>query len=178
MRRKELTCAVLTAVILSAGLAIGTRGQESAAKKEKGPAAVVLEQWNDVGGRLVMMAEDWPADKYGYQPNDKVRTFAQVILHIAGSNYSLINQTAGKKLGNAENDPSTETFKTKAQAVEFLKKSVTDGATAIQQLGDAGVSKHLDAWVGYEEHMGEHYGQLVVYYRNNGMVPPESRPKK
>jgi len=28
------------------------------------------------------------------------------------------------------------------------------------------------------EHAGEHYGQLVVYYRNNGMVPPESRPKK
>jgi len=28
------------------------------------------------------------------------------------------------------------------------------------------------------EHSGEHYGNLVVYYRNNGMVPPESRPKK
>jgi hypothetical protein len=33
-------------------------------------------------------------------------------------------------------------------------------------------------WWGILEHTGEHYGQLVVYYRVNGMIPPESRPKK
>jgi hypothetical protein len=33
------------------------------------------------------------------------------------------------------------------------------------------------AW-GFIEHSGEHYGQLVVYYRVAGLVPPESRPKK
>ena len=33
------------------------------------------------------------------------------------------------------------------------------------------------AW-GLLEHSGEHYGQLVVYYRVAGLVPPESRPKK
>jgi hypothetical protein len=32
-------------------------------------------------------------------------------------------------------------------------------------------------WVGYIEHSGEHYGQLVVYYRNNKVVPPDSRKK-
>lgn len=154
------------------------RAQESAEKKAPGPAEAVLRQWNDVGNRLVAMAEDWPEGKYSYRPNDKVRTFAQVLLHVAGSNYSLINRAQGKKLGNEENDPSTETFKSKAQVVEFLKKSVTDGAATIQQVGDAGVLEHLVAWVGYTEHMGEHYGQLVVYYRNNGVVPPESRPKK
>ena len=35
-----------------------------------------------------------------------------------------------------------------------------------------------DLAYGLIEHSGEHYGALVVYYRNNGMVPPESRPKK
>jgi hypothetical protein len=33
-------------------------------------------------------------------------------------------------------------------------------------------------WVGILEHAGEHFGQLVVYYRVNGMIPPESRPRK
>jgi hypothetical protein len=107
-----------------------------------------------------------------------VRTFADVLRHIAGSNYVLINHVSGKKMGDDANDPSAEKFKSKAQIVAFLKKSVEDGASLIKSGGDAGVLKHLDYWIGYTEHMGEHYGQLVVYYRINGVVPPESRPKK
>ena len=38
--------------------------------------------------------------------------------------------------------------------------------------------KLLEYWDGYTEHMGEHYGLLVAYYRASGGVPPESRPKK
>jgi uncharacterized damage-inducible protein DinB len=148
-----------------------------AEKKAKTPATAILDNWNDIGNKLVAMAEDWPEEKYTYRPNDGVRTFGQVLLHIAGNNYDLINRITGKKLGNAENDPSTETFKTKAQIVEFIKKSVTDGAAAIQAGGDAGALKNLEGWVGYIEHSGEHYGQLVVYYRNNNVVPPDSRKK-
>jgi hypothetical protein len=40
------------------------------------------------------------------------------------------------------------------------------------------VNKLLEDWIGYTEHMGEHYGLLVAYYRASGGVPPESRPKK
>lgn len=176
--KRSLYCGVVFAIVALAISTVGVRAQESAEKKAPGPAAAVLAQWNGAGNRLVAMAEDWPEAKYSYRPNEQVRTFAQVLLHIAGSNYSLVNQIQGKKLGNEENDPSTEVFKSKAQVVEFLKKSVADGAAAIQQAGDAGVLKHLEDWIGYTEHMGEHYGQLVVYYRNNGVVPPESRPKK
>lgn len=177
MKRIVYGVGAVSAVILVCLVASGW-AQESTEKRAPGPANAILRQWNDVGNRLVAMAEDWPEAKYGYRPNEQVRTFAQVLLHVAGSNYSLINQAQGKKLGNEENDPSTEVFKSKAQVVEFLKKSVTDGAATIQQIGDAGVLAHLGAWVGYTEHMGEHYGQLVVYYRSNGVVPPESRPKK
>ncbi|MGB0035541.1 MAG: DinB family protein, partial [Candidatus Acidiferrales bacterium] len=138
----------------------------------------VLANWNDIGNRLIAMAEDWPEEKYSYRPNADVRTFQQVLLHVAGSNYDLINHMSGQKLGDGANDPSVETYKSKAQTVAFLKKSVSDGATEIQKEGDAGILKRLSPWIGYTEHMGEHYGQLVAYYRNNGVVPPESRPKK
>ncbi len=168
----------MAAVLLAAMVWAPSAPAQGAGKSSPGPEKVALENWNDVGGRLVTMAEDWPADKYGYRPNDKVRTFGEVLLHLAGSNYGLLNQLKGTKVGNAANDPKGEAYKTKAQIVEYLKKSVADGAALIQQEGDAGVMKHLDAWMGYTEHMGEHYGQLVVYYRNNGVVPPESRPKK
>lgn len=165
------------AAVVVAMVAPALRAQQALPKPKK-PAATILEAWNDVGNRLITMAEDWPESKYTYRPNDKVRTFQQVLLHIAGSNYGLVNALSGKKIGNEDNDPKVDMFKTKAQTVEFLKKSVADGAALIQQEGDAGVLKRLQGWVGYTEHMGEHYGLLVAYYRNNGVVPPESRPKK
>ena len=180
-RRSSLfVIGVFSALTLVFG-ASPVRAQEvsdMAKAKVKTPSQAVLEGWNDIGGRVVAMAQDWPEDKYNFRPNEQVRTFADVLRHIAGSNYGLINAVSGKKVGDGANDPSAETFKTKAQIVEFLKKSVVEGAALITSQGDAGVLKHLDYWIGYTEHMGEHYGQLVVYYRVAGLVPPESRPKK
>jgi len=86
--------------------------------------------------------------------------------------------------------PSRDQLKTKAQVVAFVKKSVEDGANLIKAKGDAGMAsviqypgtteQHHLSELAYSviEHSGEHYGQLVVYYRINGMVPPESRPTK
>lgn len=176
MKNRILMGTLLAAFALCLG-ATSAHAQEGSSKAPKTPSEVILENWNDIGGRIVAMAQDWPEDKYNYRPNDQVRTFADVLRHIAGSNFGLINHVMGKKLGDESNDPSAGTFKTKAQIVEFVKKSVEDGAAAIHQEGDAGILKNLSEWVGYTEHMGEHYGQLVVYYRNNGVVPPESRPK-
>jgi hypothetical protein len=147
-------------------------------QKQKTVSAAVLENWNDIGSRLVTMAEDWPQDKYTYKLKPEMRSFQEVILHLAGSNYDLLNRVTNSKMGDARNDPPVSEYKTKADAVAFLKKSVADGAAEIQKAGDAGVLAHLDYWIGYTEHMGEHYGLLVAYYRANGIVPPESRPKK
>jgi len=77
----------------------------------------------------------------------------------------------------------------KADLVAFVKQCVKDGADAIKAKGDKGMSEAVNAGgprlsrvdelaYGLMEHSGEHYGNLVVYYRNNGLVPPESRPKK
>jgi hypothetical protein len=155
------------------------RAQEgSQPKTPPTPTQAVLENWNDVGNRLITMAQDWPEEKYSYKLNPAVRTFQEVILHIAGSNYDLLNHLASTKVGEAQNDPPVSQYKTKAQTVAYLKKSVEDGAALLQREGDADVLKHLSGWIGYTEHMGEHYGLLVAYYRASGGVPPESRPKK
>jgi DinB superfamily len=179
MKNRLSVLTVIAALVVLFG-ASAVRAQDAAAaqKTPKSPSTAVLENWNDVGGRIVTMAEDWPEDKYNFRPNAQVRTFADVLRHIAGSNFGLLNQVTGKKIGDGANDPSPETYKTKAQIVAFVKKSVEDGAATIKEQGDAGILKTLDYWIGYTEHMGEHYGQLVQYYRDNNVVPPESRPKK
>jgi hypothetical protein len=169
-------------LILALGIALcGSPAQaqaQPAAKKAPGPAAVTLRNWNDIGKKLIAMAEDWPEEKYDYRPNDQVRTFAQQLLHAAASMYFATNPALGKSANDIDENPSRDTYKTKAQVVAFVKKAVEDGAAAIQQTGDQGVLEHLGPWIGVIEHSGEHLGQLVVYYRNNGLVPPESRPKK
>jgi hypothetical protein len=86
--------------------------------------------------------------------------------------------------------PKRDGLKSKAEIVAFTRKSVEDGAAVIKSKGDKGMSEWIadpeskqqeqisDLAYGLIEHSGEHYGQLVVYYRVAGLVPPESRPKK
>lgn len=166
-------------VLLTLCLAGTVRAQDGQQPpKQRTPSEAVVANWNDIGNRLVTMAQDWPEDKYTYRLNTDVRTFRAVLLHIAGSNYDLLNGITKTKAGDGRNDPATADYTTKEKTVAFLKKSVEDCAAEIKKEGDAGVEKHLDYWIGYTEHMGEHYGLLVAYYRANGVVPPESRPKK
>lgn len=170
--------------------AVASQAQE---KKPVKPAATsskaVLDSWNDIGRKLTAMAEDFPEDKYDYKATPAQRSFAENLLHAAGVNYYFTNTVRGEKPPAGE-DPSRSQYKTKSDIVAFVKKSFADGAAAIEAKGDKGMSELVvDAYsnqktriydyaYGYIEHSGEHYGQLVVYYRLNGIVPPESRPHK
>jgi len=153
------------------------------------PSQALLDSWNDVGRKLIAMAEDFPEDKYDFKPTSAQRSFAEQLLHAAGANYFFINPAMGQPAPPGE-DPKRSDYKTKADIVAFVKKAFADGAAAIKAKGDKGLSDLVVdpfanqqvrvsdmAW-GLLEHSGEHYGQLVVYYRVAGLVPPESRPRK
>jgi hypothetical protein len=184
----------LGGLVLAVGLAVmPALAQEAAKKKEPpkpalSPSEAVLEQWNDIGRKLIAMAEDFPEDKYEYKPHADSRTFAANLLHVSASMYYFTDTAQGQK-PRYPDDPKRDELKTKAQVVAFVKKCVEDGANLIKAKGDKGMNESVndgsprlvrlyDLAYGLNEHSGEHYGQLVVYYRNNGMVPPESRPKK
>ncbi len=151
----------------------------------------VLEAWNDVGRRLIAMAQDFPEDKFSYKPQAESRTFIANMVHASASMYFFTDTAAGKKpraLSYAD-DPKAVGVKTRADLVAFVTNCVEDGAAEIKAKGDKGLMEtvddggpHLDRLYdlayGLIAHSNEHYGQLVVYYRINGLVPPESRPKK
>jgi uncharacterized damage-inducible protein DinB len=158
------------------------------AKKPPKPAAspsqAVLEQWNDIGRKLIAMAEDFPVDKYDYKPHPDSRSFVQMLLHVSASMYYFTDTAQGKKARYGD-DLKRDELQTREQVVAFVKKCVQDGADLIKEKGDKGMATEVDAGgqmmrltdLAYAliEHSGEHYGALVVYYRINGMVPPESR---
>lgn len=180
MRRLFSLAMGLIVLVAVSGGALTARSEEPT--PAAGPSEELLSLWNRTGELLIDMAEDFPEDKYGYKPNDEVRSFSEQLLHVAGANYYFLGQA-----GNEKSKPSHAGRETKADVVAVVKESFADGAAFIRQLGDEGMSgtvKHpfankmisvqnlLTVAVG---HGREHYGQLVVYYRNNGMVPPASR---
>ena len=162
--------------------------KDAAVKPADPELKVVLDSWNEIGRKLTAMAEDFPEDKYDFKPTPEQRSFAEQLLHAAGSCYYFTNPVTGQKPPAGE-DPKRDQYKSKADIVAFVKKSFADGAAALQSKGEKGLttevvyfphqkSRVLDIANGIIEHSGEHYGQLVVYYRLAGLVPPESRPKK
>jgi DinB superfamily len=155
-------------------------------KPAPSPSQAVLQSWNEIGNKLIAIAEDMPEDKYDYKPHPDSRTWVAQLLHVSASMYYFTDPALGQK-PRYPDDPKRDNLKTKAEIVAFVKKCVQDGADAIKSKGDAGLEQTVDLGgqmyrlndlaYGLIEHSGEHYGQLVVYYRINGMVPPESRPK-
>ena len=189
MKSSFLVAAMLTAILTVPAGAQDAMKKDAAIKPAPSPSQAVLESWNEVGKKLIAMAEDFPEDKYDFKPTPAQRGFAEQLLHAAGANYYFTNLATGQK-PPAEEDPKRDQFKTKADVVAFVKKSFADGAAAIKAKGDNGMSDLVvdpfshqqvrvsDLAYGLIEHDGEHYGQLAVYYRVAGLVPPESRPKK
>jgi len=149
----------------------------------------MLDRWNDIGNKLIAMAQDFPEDKYDFKVQKDERTFALNLLHAAALDFVLIRRISGSNLGpdfGEGDNPSRDLFKTKVDVVKFVQEAVADGAKAIQQQGDAGLDNttkffgnrlahNSSIWTFAIEHSGEHYGQLVVYYRANNLVPPDSR---
>ena len=149
----------------------------------------MLDRWNYIGNKLIAMASDFPEDKYDFKVQKDERTFALNLLHAAALDYVLMRRISGSNIGpdfGEGDNPTRDQFKTKADVVKFVQESVADGAKVIQQQGDAGLDNttkffggrmahNSTIWTFAIEHSGEHYGQLVVYYRANNMVPPDSR---
>jgi uncharacterized damage-inducible protein DinB len=191
MRKYSLVVVTLfaAALFMPSARAQDAMKKDAAIKPADSPSKVVLDSWNDIGRKLIAMAEDFPEDKYDMKPTKEQRSFAEQLLHGAGANYYFTNLVKGEK-PPAEESPKRDQYKTKADVVGFVKKAFADGADAIKAKGDSGMSSLLvdpfshqqvrvsDLAYGFIEHSGEHYGQLVVYYRVAGLVPPESRPKK
>src|SRR4029077_17196531 len=163
--------------------------QNQAPRPARSRSDEMLDRWNDIGNKLIAMAQDFPEDKYDFKLQKDQRTFALNLLHAAALDFVLIRRISGSNLGpdfGEGDNPTRDVFKTKADVVKFVQEAVADGAQVIQQQGDAGLDNttkffgnrlahNSSIWTFAIEHSGEHYGQLVVLYRANPLVPPDSR---
>jgi uncharacterized damage-inducible protein DinB len=170
-----------------------TQAQNQAPRPVRSRADETLQMWNEIGNKLIAMAQDFPEDKYDFKLQTDQRSFAQNLLHVAAVDYDLMRSISGSNLGpdfgKDAHNPSRNVYKTKDDVVKLIEQAVADGADLIQKQGDAGLDKTTKfpwgnrrvhnsyTWMEAIEHSAEHFGQLVVYYRANNLVPPESRAR-
>ena len=118
-----------------------------------GPSVVLLGQWNEIGRKLIAMAEDFPDDKYDFCPASGTSSFAERLIHAASANYYFTNKALGTKLPTGSDPPRAE-FANKAAVVAYIKKSFADGASVIQAKGDTGISETAVDPFGFDNPQG------------------------
>ena len=131
---------------------------------------------------MVAIAEAMPADKYGYKPTPEVRSFGEIIAHVAGEGRMEMEAVAGAPLGSSER---YESLRDRTEIVRALAEFFDYGATVLanmndqQALGSATLrQRQTPRWVivmGVIGHNKEHYGNLVTYLRLNNITPPASQ---
>ncbi|MGD0303142.1 MAG: DinB family protein [Bryobacteraceae bacterium] len=156
-------------------LALALSLAQAQTKPPATPAETIAAYFKGGNDQLLVMAKDFPEDKYQFRLKPEMRSFGDVIVHVASGNVYAAKAGRGEKVKWDELDPKN--YKTKAEIVALLEKSIHD-ANATLKNSPEGPKKDLEPWMGVMEHSAEHYGLLVAYYRANGIVPPSSRPKK
>lgn len=157
-------------------------GQASAQTREDRAVGTTRALWEQLTGYITTVAEELPESTYAYRPTPEVRSFGQLIGHVAGAQYLICGAALGEPA--REEDEIEKTRHAKAELVAALKASSEYCARAYAQTDKAAQQAtklfgqpqtRLYALVLNATHNAEHYGNLVTYLRLNGIVPPSSR---
>ena len=162
--------ALVFALVLAASPAFAQQ-----APKPENTRDVLLAGWNEIGEKFVKLAEEFPEEKYEYKPAATVRSFADVLRHVAFWNDYVAKAARGEKPDGRQNELPKAQYATKGAIVSALKSSLTAAAAELKKAPASPEPRATSLWSSFTTHTSEHYGQLVVYYRMNGLVPPASR---
>src|SRR5687768_16016783 len=149
----------LSIMVLSSSAA----AQQPAANDAK---AAMRKGFTDVSGWVTKAAELVPADKYTYKPVQTVRTFGQLVAHLADSDAYYCAQATRRKVEWA--DPAEKGTTDKATLAPKLKQATDACASAYGGAGAVGPLLENVA------HTNLHYGNMITYLRMLGLTPPSS----
>jgi uncharacterized damage-inducible protein DinB len=174
-------------VVATCGCALGFGSRAGAqAAMSNVVSAVVKGAWDDAKRNIRESADQMPEANYGLKPADSVRTFGQILAHVAGASYEFCAAAKGEKSPFSE-DHFEKVATTKTTIVKAVEDSLAYCDGAYTSLTDASAAESISMPFGMGKsprirallmnvgHLQEHYGNLVTYFRINGMVPPSSR---
>jgi len=174
-------------VVVIAGLftTAAAVARQAAAPPANPASQAIRNAWNGAKLNIRESAEQMPEGKYTFKPVDGVKTFGAILAHVAGANYDYCAAAKGEAPPFSE-DHFEQTAKTKAE----IQKAVSDAIAFCDPVYEALTDQTMAAMVsppgrsrpiaraaplvGNISHTSEHYGNLVTYFRINGMVPPST----
>jgi uncharacterized damage-inducible protein DinB len=136
-------------------------------------------------GNVVKAAEKMPEENYSFKATPDVRSFGQIVGHVADAQYLFCSAAMGEK----NPSPGIEKSKTsKADLVQALKEAVGYCDKAFEAMTDAKAADTVKffgrdttrmAVLSFNTaHTMEHYGNIVTYMRLKGLVPPSSEGQR
>ena len=195
--RKLLLVALLLCIATSAVMAQATPAPAPQAPAAAPQAPPPISTWlknayTTTRGYLAKAAEKMPEENYGMRPGaqEEVRTFGQIIGHVANANFNYCSSAKGEKNPNQGND--FEKVTAKADLVKGLNDSLAYCDAVYAALTDASFMETVQMTMANgrqvqfiratrliinHAHNNEHYGNLVTYFRIKGIVPPSSEPR-
>ena len=181
---KLLTAAIFTALTVMLPVPSASVQKEEIPKSIPDSIGFTLG-WAEKG--FLSVVEAMPESKYSYIPNsgnfDGVRSFGEHVKHVACAQFAFFNEIEGKTPPDHCEKGGPSKAATKAELIKYLRDSFDYGDHVLatftaQNLLDrvegryAGPNTRLGMAMAAIWHITDHYGQLVVYLRLNGIVPP------
>src|SRR5512145_685528 len=178
-RHSTFTLAVIFVAVASAS-AFAQQAQATGASQNSNPMIAELKQmYTNVKNNHIKMADKMPEEHYSFKAAAEIRTFGQLVAHVADSQARTCSAVNGEqKAVNA----SSKT--TKADLVAALKESFDMCDKAFYSLTYAKAAEmvsmgqrqrsRLGALAGMVSHSNEEYGYMAVYLRLKSIVPPSS----
>jgi uncharacterized damage-inducible protein DinB len=175
---KTLTYTCVVVVLVAAAVAPSLLAAQTPAPSL---AKEIAASFQRASTEILDVAEAMPAEKYGYKPTPEISSFGEQLVHVAGITQRFIDAAKGTKTEAAHHGAMA-----KPEVIDLLKKTFQSAQDTIAPLTDAQLLEPVKFpfgdrtvtratfWQGPLFQIRNHYGQLVVYLRMNGIVPPTS----
>lgn len=147
----------------------------------------IRSSWNSVKRNIKESAELMPEENFGFKPTPDVRSFGDILTHVAGASYEYCASAKNEDAPFKE-DSFEGKLRTKAEIVKATNDAIAYCDGAFAALTDANMAEkvraafggtnqvmRLNSLAGQVSHDNEHYGNLVTYFRLKSLVPPSSR---
>jgi hypothetical protein len=175
---------VYFACVLVLGIAVFAQSQAPAQQQPPTLTLEVQNVFNSIKGNITKSAEQFPEEKYTWQPTPEVRSWARLIGHITDDNNGSCSAVAGvprpPRVDNEDSANSAANKMNKADLQKGLADSFALCDKAFGMVTDANMMERngnrskIGTLIYNTSHINEHYGNLVTYMRLNGMVPPST----
>ena len=179
---KSWLCLTVVALALPAG---ARAQQQQAAPSSSGPVVGAAQMLLDrYGSNLVAAAREMPADKYGYKPTPQQMSFGEVVSHLAEANNMFCAHASDQPVPAKVPEATAP----KDALVDALEKSFTFCKDAVGKVDESKLSDQVPLFGDRKASraavlfiqtgdMFDHYSQMSIYLRLNGLLPPTARPK-